>query len=381
MQFEKVGARAITDSRGQQTIEVTVNGCVASSPSGKSTGTYESKTYYKDLKTCIGFLHGWHEKVSITRFSDLKKIEHIIKDKFSVDDARMFGGNALFAFESAIIKALAQSQKKQVWQVINSRARKFPRPLGNTIGGGLHSAQFKKHPVFQEFLLIPKEKTFSANVEIMNDIYTQLGRILRVREVNDEGAWHVPLHDESVLESLNAFASAVDFGIDVASSSFYKEQLYSYEPIEYTKEAQIEHIATLAKRYSLLYVEDPLEENDFAGFAELRKLVPDTLVFGDDLTVTHIDRVKRAIKEKAVSGVIVKPNQTGSLLEVQDIVAFCKKHSIKTAFSHRSGETMDAVLADYAFGFGADFIKCGIATPWRECKLQRMIDIEKSLGK
>jgi len=378
MQFEKVGAKFIKDSRGQDTIEVTVNGCSASSPSGKSTGKYESKTYYHDIRTCVAFLHGWNDKVSLKSFSDLEKVEKIIMNKLGIVDARLFGGNALFAFEAAILKALAQSQNKQVWQVINSRARRFPRPVGNAIGGGLHSSQFKDHPVFQEFLLIPKEKTFEKNVETMTDTYNQLGRLLRSREVNDEGAWHVPLPDERVLESLDAFASAVDFGIDVAATSFHKEGLYDYKLVDYTKEAQIEHISTLAKRYSLLYVEDPVEEEDFEGFAELKKLIPDTLVVGDDLTVTHLDRVKKAVKEKAISGLIIKPNQTGSLLEVREIVAFCKKHDIKMVFSHRSGETLDNVLADLAFGFGADFIKCGIATQWREAKLNRLIEIEKS---
>ena len=103
------------------------------------------------------------------------------------------------------------------------------------------------------------------------------------------------------------------------------------------------------------------------------------MVVGDDLTATHLERVKKAIKQRSISAMIVKPNQNGSLLEVGDIVDLCKKHKIKTVMSHRSGETMDDALADYAFAFGVDFIKCGIATKWREAKLNRMIDIENSL--
>ncbi len=214
---------------------------------------------------------------------------------------------------------------------------------------------------------------------MIRDVYNQIGRLLNAREVNDEGAWHVKLHDEAVLEELDKFTSAVDIGIDLSSSSFFRENLYDYKTAEYTKEAHIEHLATIAKRYNLIYLEDPLNEEDFAGFAELKRLIPDTIIVGDDLTATHLDRVKKAVNERAISGVIIKPNQTGSLLEVREIVEFCKKKKIKTIFSHRSGETMDDVLADYAFGFGADFIKCGIATSWREAKLNRMIEIEKRL--
>ncbi len=151
MQFEKVGARVIKDSRGHETIEVSVNGSKASSPSGKSTGKYESKPYYQNIRACVAFLNGWHERVNLKSFGDLKKVEEIVKKKLGIKDAREFGGNALFAFESAIVKSLAKSLGKEVWQVINSRARIFPRPAGNVIGGGLHSSSFKEHPVYQEY--------------------------------------------------------------------------------------------------------------------------------------------------------------------------------------------------------------------------------------
>ena len=122
-----------------------------------------------------------------------------------------------------------------------------------------------------------------------------------------------------------------------------------------------------------------MQEEDFDAFSQINK--KNTLVVGDDLTATHISRVEKAIKNKSINAMIIKPNQNGSLLEVKKIFDICKKKGIKTILSHRSGETMDSALADYAFGFGADFIKCGISTPWREIKLQRMIEIENSLGK
>lgn len=380
MIIKSVKARAIKDSRDQPTIEVSVNnGPWASSPSGKSTGAYESKPYYKDLKTCISFLNSFDHSLEIKKFEDLEKVETDIEKKLKLKEARLFGGNALYAFESAILKALAKEQNVALWQVINSRAKTFPRPVGNAIGGGLHSAQFKKHPVFQEFLLVPNEDSFEANVAVMKKIYVSLGRTLGTKKVNDEGAWQAAIDDEEALKLLSEYSSLIDIGVDIAASSFLKKTLYDYQGRERTKPAQREHVISLIKDYRAFYVEDPMEENDFENFATIRKADREAMVVGDDLTATHLDRVKKAIKERSIGGMIIKPNQNGSLLEVKQIVDYCKQHKIQTVFSHRSGETMDDALADYAFGFGANFIKCGIATKWREAKLNRMIEIEKHI--
>jgi len=124
------------------------------------------------------------------------------------------------------------------------------------------------------------------------------------------------------------------------------------------------------------YLEDPLNENDFDGFKELRKKSKG-LVAGDDLTVTNLDRIVKAVKESSINAVIIKPNQNGSLTAVRDIIDFCRKNKIKTIFSHRSGETSEDILSDLAFGFQADFIKTGIAGRGRDEKLNRLIEIEK----
>lgn len=378
MLIKRVIARVIKDSRGEKTIEVSVNGAeAASSPSGKSTGKYETKPYYQDLKFCVDFLNNWDEMLQIRKFDDLILVENFIKKKLKIKEARLFGGNALFAFESAILKALAQDEGKELWQVVNSRAKKFPRPVGNAIGGGLHT-KGKIKPSFQEFLLVPHEKTFKANVEMMQMIYRSIGTQLGTKNINDEGAHVAELNDEEALKMISEYNKQIDIGTDIAASSFYEKNLYDYGKIDRTRPVQAEHVWKLVKDYGVFYVEDPMQEEDFSGFANVRLNCRESMVVGDDLTATHKDRLERAIKERSISGMIVKPNQNGSLLEVREIMDFCKKHKIRTVMSHRSGETMDTALADYAFGFGADFIKCGIATPWRECKLKRMIEIEKS---
>ncbi|MCU0642188.1 MAG: hypothetical protein MUF61_01230 [archaeon] len=377
MWIKELRGAKILDSRGHPTIGVEVNGCRASSPEGKSKGKHETKPYCESLDWSIHLIDVLKIPYEINSFDDLIKVENLIKDQFGFKNVHQFGANALFALESAILKALAKEQKKELWQIINPKARKFPIPVGNAIGGGLHSENFVIHPTFQEFLLIPQEKSFEKNVKMMNSIYTKIGKLLHAEEKNDEGAWQLAMDNTQVLDILSEFAKDARIGLDVASSSFYKYGFYLSGEKTLNKEEHIEYINNLIKKYNLFYVEDPVQEEDFDGFRKINK--EKTLVVGDDLTVTHFDRVKGAIKDKAINAMIIKPNQNGSLLDVRRIFELCKKNKIKTVLSHRSGETMDSAIADYAFGFGADYFKCGISTPWREAKLNRMIEIERSL--
>ena len=132
----------------------------------------------------------------------------------------------------------------------------------------------------------------------------------------------------------------------------------------------------LAKDF--FYLEDPLEENDFQGFKEIKSKAPKSgLIIGDDLTTTNIERVKAA--KSSVNDIIIKPNQIGSLIKVKEVIEYCKKNKMKIIFSHRSGETSENILADLAFGFQADFIKCGVSGKGRDEKLDRLIEIERSL--
>ena len=146
-------------------------------------------------------------------------------------------------------------------------------------------------------------------------------------------------------------------------------------------EEQLGYLNNLIKNFNLFYIEDAFNEEDFESFAKLLKKFPDRLIVGDDLIVTNYERLEKAIKMRAVNGVIVKPNQCGSLLEVKRVCELAKKNNIKIVFSHRSGETEEDILADLAFGFGADFFKCGIDGKEREVKLKRLIEIEKEISR
>ena len=138
-------------------------------------------------------------------------------------------------------------------------------------------------------------------------------------------------------------------------------------------------MSNLIKNFNIYYIEDPFDETDFEGFAKLLKRFPDRLIVGDDLTTTNLKRLEKAIKMKSINAIIVKPNQIGSLIEVKEVCELAKKNNVKIVFSHRSGETEETILADLAFGFQADFFKCGITGREREAKIKRLVEIEKGV--
>jgi len=381
--IREVSAKSIFDSRREKTILISIKTNVgnfsASAPSGKSRGKYEIKPYKKnlegDIKTLKKFSDYFSDEI-LDEFDGLRRVEDIVD--------RHIGANTLFALESAILKAMAKKQKKQVWELINPSAKKFPRLVGNCVGGGAHSSS-KKRPDFQEFLLIPNLKSVKENFEANKKVRLKIKELLKKEDnnfenkVTDENAWMTSLNEKQVFEILKK--SDLPFGVDIASSGFYKRKKYHYNNpmLTRTKEEQLGYLSNLIKNFDLAYIEDPFGEEDFESFAKLLKKFPESLIVGDDLIVTSSKRLQKAIEMKSVNAVIVKPNQCGSLLEVRKVCEIAKKNGIKIVFSHRSGETEESILADLAFGFGADFLKCGIDGKAREAKLKRLVEIERGL--
>ncbi len=383
MKIKSVGAKSILDSRNEKTILVSVKTPFgvfsASAPNGKSKGKFEKKPYKKDLAEDIKSLKKIKDYFSsevIENFEDLRRVEDVVD--------RHVGANTTIALEFAVLKALAHKEKKQVWQLINSSAKKFPRLVGNCIGGGKHS-HVESKPDFQEFLLIPNLNSVKENFDFNKNTQEKIELDLKEKDPkfkskrNDEKGWMTSLNEKEILEILKKYK--IDFGVDVASSSFYKRKKYSYEnpALKRSKEEQLSYLKNLIKNFNLFYIEDPFQEEDFESFSELLKQFKNSLIVGDDLTVTNSKRFEKAIKLKSISGIIVKPNQCGSLLEVKKVCELAKKNNIKIIFSHRSGETEENILADLAFGFQADFLKCGITGKERESKIKRLIEIQSFL--
>ncbi|HIG94998.1 MAG: Enolase [archaeon GW2011_AR13] len=385
MIVQGVSAKEILDSREEKTIFVTIKTNLgdfsASAPNGKSKGKFEKKIYKKNLETDIKTLEKFNDYFTeeiIDKFDDLRRIEDIL-------DGHV-GGNTILAFEFALLKALAKEQKKEIWELINPNAKKFPRLVGNCIGGGLHSnIKGAKKPDFQEFLLIPDTKTVKEAWELNKKAKKEAEELLKnadkkfKSEKNDEDAWITSLNEKQVLEILSKLNLPI--GLDLAASSFYARKNYNYSNpmLRRSSDEQIGYLTNLIKNYNLFYIEDAFEEQDFSGFAKLTKLFPNRLIVGDDLTVTNQKRLEQAIREKSINALIVKPNQCGSLIEVKNVVKLARKNNLKIIFSHRSGETEESILADLAFGFQADFFKSGITGKEREVKIKRLIEIEDSL--
>jgi enolase len=383
MKILGVSAKAILDSRKEKTILISIKTNVgdfsASSPTGKSTGKHEAKTYKKslegDIKT-LGEFSDYFSGEAIEKFDDLRRIEDIV-DKH-------LGANSFFALESAVLKAVASEQKKEVWKIINPEAKKLPRLVGNCVGGGTHSDTEKK-PDFQEFLLIPNSKSVEKSFEINKKAKEKVKEFLEREDKkfcgkeNDENAWTSSLNEKEILDVLKKLK--LPLGLDVAASSFYKRKNYQYKNplLKRTSDEQFDYLSNLIKNFNLLYIEDGFSEEDFESFTKLLKKFPESLIVGDDLTVTNYKRVEKAIKMKSINALIVKPNQIGSLIQVKKVCKLAKENNIKIIFSHRSGETKENILADLAFGFGADFFKCGIEGDVREGKIKRLIDIERSV--
>ena len=390
MIIKKIGAQKILDSRKKPTICVFIKtnkgDFKTNAPAGKSTGKYEVKSYNKNLENDIKFINKLNtEKINnlqIRKFFDLEKIEKITHGKI--------GGNTLFAFEASILKALSKENNYPLWKFLNANPKKFPRPVGNAIGGGLHSKGINgKKPDFQEFLFIPDAKNFEACVKLNKIGHKLAKKFFKSKKTNDEGAWETDKPIEEVLYIMNKiqkvifqkFHQKIDIGVDIASSSFYKNKKYHYENPEkhLDKKIQANYIHNLITKYNLFYVEDPFEENDFQSFKSLNEKCRNCLIVGDDLTTTNPIRLIKAIKNKSINAIIVKPNQIGSLLKVKEVIDIAKKNNIKTIISHRSGETLDNTIADVAIAWSCDFIKTGIYGEVREVKLKRLIEIGKEI--
>ncbi len=404
MFVKKVVPSFVKNSREQKSIQIEVftyeGRFKVSAPSGKSKGktevaSYNSNGIISSMRMLKEFCPMLKDKnFIIKKIDDIKQITNLMR-KFETK-INKFGGNVNYSMEGAFLRAAAADVGKKLWEFINDdvnngKLPKMPMPVGNCIGGGLHSKKLKgKKPDFQEFLLIPKEKTFSRAVTLNLRAYDFAKRLLKTRKRNDENAWMTDKSNEETFEVLRTVADkyGLRIGVDFAASSFYEKGYYKYKNKDLIRDKvdQADYSEKLVKKFNIFYLEDAMDEGDFSGFKEILNAVnkmgkPKTLVIGDDLTTTNLKLVRRAVNSGAINSMIIKPNQIGSIVEVKKVVEFCKKNNIVMIFSHRSGETMDDILADYCVGFGGQFIKAGIFGRERLIKLKRVMDIEKQVNR
>jgi len=273
----------------------------------------------------------------------------------------------------------------------------LPYPLGNVIGGGKHA--FGRATDIQEFLVLPVgADSFSAAVEANARIHGKLKGILGEMDSTftggkgDEGAWAPNISNDDALEALSKACNKISeemgfecrMGIDVAASSLWNPEkgvyVYERDGIERDTGEQIEYILSLIDRYNLIYVEDPLHEDDYEGFKELTSKAHGCLICGDDLFVTNVKRLEKGISMKSGNAIIIKMNQVGTLTDTWRTTRLAQENGYVPVVSHRSGETEAYHIAHLAVALNAPIIKTGVVGGERIAKLNELIRIEEELG-
>tara|TARA_Y100000310_G_scaffold326409_1_gene391274 strand:+ start:795 stop:1925 length:1131 start_codon:yes stop_codon:yes gene_type:complete len=376
MKIRATKAFKVLDSQANPTIAVAVKYkkkyFVSAAPSGTSVGKKEAEPYRKNVDTSVKYfnsriaptLRGFKFK----RFEDFEKLEKKTMNLYA---------NPTIALEYSLLKALASAQRREIYTLLNPKAKKFPKPLGKAIGGGAHAGVGD----VQEYLFAPDKKTFTEAVLTNAEIYKHLEKKLKPIGRDAEGGWvtSLPVKDilKLCLEAKQKFN--VELGIDLAASQLFRKSKYHWNKKVFTKKQHLDLIANLMRDYQLDYVEDPFEETDLASFAELASVMLRKSICADDITCTNPSILREVVKRRAATAVIVKPNQIGSLIKTKEFVDLAKGFGLKVVVSHRSGSTTDVVLSHLALGWEADYFKCGIAGGERVGKINELIRLEHAL--
>ncbi|MCD6492679.1 MAG: phosphopyruvate hydratase [Archaeoglobaceae archaeon] len=389
MIIEDVHYRIVFDSRGNETVECEIYSedfiGKAIAPSGASTGSEEAIAInpykYKEIEEKVS-----KALVGMSVFDQIS-IDKALREIDGTENFSNIGGNFAITASLAAAKVAAEILGLPLYQYIGGLfAKELPYPLGNVIGGGAHA---EGSTSIQEFLIIPiGAKTFfeaqSTNAKVHKTIKQEFKKRGIFAAKGDEGAWAAQIDDETAFDIIEAAIAKVEdetnvkvrIGIDVAATELWNGEHYVYKDKKLTTEEQIAYMAELADKHDLLYIEDPLHENDFEGFAELTKQVK-CMICADDLVVTNVKRIKRALEVGSMNTVLIKPNQIGTLTDTFNAVKLSKDNGCKVVVSHRSGETEDESIAHLSIAFNATLIKTGVVGGERLAKLNELVRIEE----
>jgi len=393
-QITDIQLRSVLDSRGSVTVEadvLTESGGFgrAAAPSGASTGSHEAVERPAMEAIAAAREHAVPRLVGRAFAGDQREIDQLLHAADGSDDFSRIGANSAVAISMAAAKAGADVLGVPLFQHLGGtfRGADFPVPLGNVVGGGEHAAE---STTIQEFLAAPVGAPSVSDAVFANAaVHEEVAELCADRGLacgkGDEGAWAPPVEDATAFEIVEAAVDTVSdrvgfdiqIGLDVAAAEMFEDNAYQYGDTERTPDEQIEYIAGLVEEHELAYVEDPLDEADYEGFAELTERVGDqTLVCGDDLFVTNTERLAAGIERGAANSILIKPNQIGTLTDAFDAVELAGENGYDAVISHRSGETEDATIAHLAVATDAPFIKTGAVGGERTAKLNELIRIE-----
>ena len=388
--------RRVLDSRGNATVEADVateDGGFgrAAAPSGASTGEHEAI----ELPATEAIANA--RELALPRlegevFADNQRaVDAALHEADGTGNFSEIGANSAVAISMAAAKAGANVLGVPLYQHLGGtfRGETFPTPLGNVIGGGAHAAEATN---IQEFLSVPVgAPSISAAVFANAEVHATIKDLLKSEGIptnkGDEGAWAPPIDDakafelveEATAEIASDLGFDIGFGLDMAAAELYDGDSYVYDDDSKSTAEQIEYVAAMVREYDLRYVEDPLDENDFGAWSELTAEVgSETMVCGDDLFVTNVERLRDGIEQASANSILIKPNQIGTLSDAVDAIELGAKNGIQSAVSHRSGETEDATIAHLAVGTAAPYIKTGTVGGERTAKLNELMRIADS---
>ena len=399
--ISEVKGRIIFNSRGNKAIEIDVitdnkffgRACA---PSGASVGKLEVQSFSdnKPEKSLEIFNENKKKFIGIEAH-DPKAIFDIIKSIDSSASYVRIGGAVAYALSIASVDSAAKALNIPLFKLLRrSKKYRFPYPLGNILGGGAHAGPGT--PDIQEILACPigarnimeaLEMNFKLHAEVRKVIESIDKRFTNGR--GDEGAWAPNLNNDQALNIVEksiqncgfTIGKDMSLGIDFASSSIWNKnkQVYDYsrQGILRDTQEQIEFANYLINTYKLIYVEDPVHEEDFKSMAAITKKNPNCLVTGDDMLVTNAVRVKEAIKYGSCSGAILKVNQAGSLYDALNFANECYNNNIRIVTSHRSGESADSHISHIAIATGSKMLKAGIVGGERISKLNELLRLSE----
>ncbi len=409
-----IKSREILDSRGNPTVEVelfTKNFSVtAAVPSGASTGKHEAlELRDKDNKRYGGkgvltAVRNVEKKIAPRLIgkdpSKQKEIDQLMIKLDGTEDKSKLGANAILGVSLACARAGAAAKNQPLFKYLHqlstvNRKMILPRPFFNVINGGKHA---DNELSFQEFMIAPRLKSFVENLRVASEVYHRLKLDLHKKygkgstNVGDEGGF-APEQLETTIDALEmilraikdaGYAGKVDLAIDAAATVFFKNGKYRLDGKKISKEELLNYYLKLVKKYPIISIEDPFEQEDFLSFAELKKRIErvgrKVQIVGDDLTVTNPERIEEAIREKSCNCLLLKVNQIGTLTEALEAVKLAYTHGWKVMVSHRSGETLDHFIADLAVGIGCGMIKAGAPCRGeRVAKYNRLLRIEEMM--
>lgn len=410
-EIREISAREILDSRGNPTVEAKVileSGAIgkASVPSGASTGSHEACELRDNDerfggKGVLKAVDSVNTKImpSLVGISalDQSRADSIMIALDGTGNKSNLGANAILSVSLAVARAAACHLGIPLYRYLGGESRNLlPVPMMNIINGGAHA---NNNLDIQEFMIMPHgAESFSESVRMGAEVYASLKKLLLSEglsvAVGDEGGFAPKLNDEksAVEYIIKAIEKAgflpgdeISIGLDVASSEWYNNDSASYLLPKSKKELNrndiIGMICELTSNYPVVSVEDGMAEDDFEGWRDItQKLGNKTMLVGDDLFVTNKRRLEIGIKKSLANAILIKPNQIGTVSEVAETVEMAKQNGYRCIMSHRSGETADTFISDFAVALGCEFIKTGApARAERVEKYNRLMEIENEM--